>query len=247
MAQQQRTSWLTAVGERLSGGGASAMRLVCLAVIVLVVAVIALGSGVFASRSLTIERGDAPEADEMLGAASDDESQGEADAAKEDADVDAEAADEEDSLLVVDVSGAVKSPMVATLPAGSRVADAIEAAGGLSDDADVASINRAAPLSDGAKVYVPRVGESVPSVTGSSTGVGSGGTSGAGSAQTTLVNINTADATALDELPGVGPATAAAIIEDREANGPFVSPEDLMRVSGIGEKKYAKLKALICV
>ncbi|MBM6775245.1 ComEA family DNA-binding protein, partial [Olsenella profusa] len=61
------------------------------------------------------------------------------------------------------------------------------------------------------------------------------------------VNINTADVAELDELPGVGEATAAAIVEDRERNGPFAAPEDLMRVSGIGEKKFEKLEGLICV
>ena len=71
-------------------------------------------------------------------------------------------------------------------------------------------------------------------------------TSGA-DATAALVNINTASAEELQALPGVGPATAAAIVEERERNGPFASPEDIMRVSGIGEKKYQKMQAMICV
>ena len=146
-----------------------------------------------------------------------------------------------EEVLIVDVSGAVASSGVFELSAGARVQDAIEQAGGLAGDADVGALNRAAPLADGQKVYVPRQGEVVPAAgsgTGSSTGV-----AGASS----LVNINTADEAALDALPGVGPSTAAAIIEDRNANGPFASVEDLMRVSGIGEKKFEKLKNSICV
>ena len=72
-------------------------------------------------------------------------------------------------------------------------------------------------------------------------------TSSGGASSGDLVNLNNASVEQLDELPGVGEATARAIIEDREANGPFTTPEDLMRVSGIGEKKFAKLEGMICV
>ena len=143
--------------------------------------------------------------------------------------------------VVVDVSGAVASPAVVELEEGSRVQDAIEAAGGLAADADISALNRAAVCADGQKVYVPRQGEAVPVGEGSSTQ-----TTGA-DAGSALVNINSADEVALDGLPGVGPSTAQAIIEDREANGAFSSIEDLMRVSGIGEKKFEKLKNDICV
>ncbi|WP_019238626.1 MULTISPECIES: ComEA family DNA-binding protein [Enorma] len=144
--------------------------------------------------------------------------------------------------IVIDVGGAVAQPGVVELTSGARVVDAIEAAGGLADDADCSSLNRAQVLQDGQKVYVPRAGEAVPAATGSGTDVSAGaGDVGA------LVNINTASLEELDALPGVGPSTAQAIIDDREQNGPFASIEDLMRVSGIGEKKYAKLEALICI
>ena len=91
-------------------------------------------------------------------------------------------------------------------------------------------------LADGEKVYVPLEGEAV---TSSQEGSLEGGAA--------PVNLNTATAEELDGLPGIGEATAQAIIEDREANGPFLSPEDLMRVSGIGEKKFERLEGLVCV
>lgn len=141
-------------------------------------------------------------------------------------------------VIVVDVDGAVARPGVVELPEGSRVADAVDAAGGLAADADTQALNQAALLSDGEKVYVPRVGDAAPAA---SSGGGAGAAGG-----TAVVNINTATLDELDELPGVGPATAQAIIDEREENGPFTAPEDLMRVSGIGEKKFEKLADLIC-
>ncbi len=145
--------------------------------------------------------------------------------------------------IVVDVAGAVATPGVFELPDGSRVQDAIAAAGGLAADADPSSVNRAAPVADGQQVYIPRAGETPAAAQGT----GSAPAGGAEAAASGLVNINSATAEELDALPGVGPSTAQAIIEDREANGPFAAVEDLMRVSGIGEKKFEKLKASICV
>ena len=169
------------------------------------------------------------------------------DADAEDSDADAEEDATSSDTVVVDISGAVASPAVVELPAGSRVQDAIEAAGGLTDDADITDLNRAAELADGEKIYVPHEGEEVEATT--STGTASSSSSGSTSSDgdTDLVNINTADADELDTLPGVGPATAEAIIEDREANGPFTSIEDIMRVSGIGEAKFADMQDYICV
>lgn len=142
--------------------------------------------------------------------------------------------------VVVDVGGAVKRPGVVELEAGSRVIDAIEAAGGLLDDADCETINQAEVLQDAQKVYVPHEGESQTAVATEATATSPSNT-------TPLVNINTAGVSELDALPGIGPATAQAIVDDREANGSFTAPEDLMRVSGIGEKKYAKLESQICI
>lgn len=151
--------------------------------------------------------------------------------------------------VVVDVAGAVARPGVVTLDDGARVEDALAAAGGVIDGADLRGVNRAARLSDGQRVYVPLDGEATPAISDPFGGAGSGLDAGGGSALDApqLVNINSAGADELDALPGVGPSTARAIVEDREANGPFAMPEDLMRVSGIGEKKFAKLKSSICV
>lgn len=151
---------------------------------------------------------------------------------------------EKPEVIVVDVAGAVGAPSLVTLQADSRVGDAIEAAGGFAADADAARVNRAAKLQDGQQVYVPRVGETG----GSGALVPDVGASVQGAATADgPVNINRASESDLDALPGVGPSTARAIVEDRDANGPFSTIEDLMRVSGIGEKKFEKLKSSICV
>ena len=151
---------------------------------------------------------------------------------------------------VVHVDGAVSRPGVVELMGQDlRVHDAVEEAGGLLDDADTSSINLAEPLSDGAKIHIPHAGEEAITEPSAGTQAGQTQTSGATEpgAGTALVNINTADTAALETLPGVGPATAAAILDDRTKNGPFETVEDLMRVSGIGEKRFARLKDLICV
>ena len=140
-------------------------------------------------------------------------------------------------VVVVHVDGAVRSPGVYELEEGARVRDAVQAAGGLAEGADTSAMNLAALVSDAQKVYVPHKGEEVPPDLSTESGQG----------ERALININTASAEELDELPGVGESTARAIIEDREKNGPFSSPEDLMRVSGIGEKKFERLEAMICV
>lgn len=147
--------------------------------------------------------------------------------------------------VVVHVDGAVAAPGVYALPAGARANDAIIAAGGLSEGADTTDVNLAAPLVDGEKLHVPREGERASAAAGDVAGDAAGGV--ADSTPAAPVNLNTAGVEELDALPGVGEATARAIIEDRERNGPFSTPEDLMRVSGIGEKKFAKLEAMVCV
>lgn len=148
-------------------------------------------------------------------------------------------------VVIVHVAGAVAVPGVRTMAAGDRVSDAVAAAGGAGPDADLDGLNLAAPLSDGQRVYVPRVGEvdptSVPS--GASPAPGPGGTA----APAGPVDVNRAGAAELEALPGVGPATAAAIVDDRERNGPFASVDDLDRVSGIGPAKLAALRDLVTV
>lgn len=147
--------------------------------------------------------------------------------------------------VVVHVDGAVVNPGVYELRSEiPRVGDAVDAAGGLVEGADTTSMNLAAPLGDGQKVHVPLQGEVASAEAGDAAGSVTAGSSDGGSS---LVNINSATVEELDSLPGVGPSTAAAIVEDRDANGPFSSPEDLMRVSGIGEKKLAKFRDHVCV
>lgn len=158
----------------------------------------------------------------------------------------------EDSLLVVHVAGAVLRSGVVTLPPGARVTDAIDAAGGLLSNAAPDALNLARVLADGEQIRVPTVDEiAVAGGAGVDSGVGSAmqgvgaGTSLPGGAAP--VDLNRASVVELDSLPGIGPATAQRIVEDREANGPFRTPEDLMRVSGIGPKKFEDLKALVIV
>ena len=140
--------------------------------------------------------------------------------------------------VYVYMTGAVANPGVYSLDEGLRVCDAVEAAGGLTEDADASTVNLARVLSDGEHIALPTKAEVETALAQGSAG---------GAAASSLVNINTADASALETLSGVGSATAQAIISDREQNGPFSTIEDRMRVDGIGEKKFAKLKDSICV
>jgi competence protein ComEA len=138
------------------------------------------------------------------------------------------------------------------LAAGARVVDAVEIAGGLLPEADVDVINLAAPLADGQRVYVPLVGQAPPAVVtgGGATGsAGSAGGSGAADAATAggPVAVNSATAEQLDTLPGIGPATAAAIIAYRDQHGPFSSVEQLGEVRGIGPAKLDALRDLVSV
>jgi competence protein ComEA len=157
------------------------------------------------------------------------------------------------AAIVVDVVGAVHRTGVVILPTGSRVADAIDAAGGPVAGADLTRLNLAAVLGDGARVAVPLVGQPPPAVepsavTGAASATGGGSIAGAPAAEgAALVNVNTATAEELERLPGVGPATAAAIIRERDANGPFATVDDLDRVPGIGPAKLEQLRDLVAV
>ncbi|NLD20403.1 MAG: hypothetical protein GX663_09220 [Clostridiales bacterium] len=137
--------------------------------------------------------------------------------------------------IYVDIGGEVKEPKLAKLEEGSRVEDAITAAGGLTADADLTSINRAAFVEDGEKIYIPSLSSG-------------GGGDGAECADSTgKININTADSAQLQELTGIGPVTAESIINYREENGRFKAVEDIKDVSGIGDKTYEKFKDDISV
>jgi competence protein ComEA len=156
------------------------------------------------------------------------------------------ASDTSTETIIVDVSGEVETPSVIELPLDSRINDAIQAAGGLTKNADISQINRAAMLSDGEKVFIP----TKPSldIQGSGSGLDtSQNTTGNQNTTTTKVNINNASSEQLQEVPGIGPVTANKIILFRTQNGLFRKLEDIKKVSGIGDKTFEKMKPYICI
>ncbi|SEC82402.1 competence protein ComEA [Nocardioides exalbidus] len=141
--------------------------------------------------------------------------------------------------LVVDVAGKVRRPGIAVLPAGSRVIDALEAAGGARRGVDLTALNLARPIVDGEQILVGVA--PAPGVAGTVGSAGSSTPSGS------LVNLNTADQAALDTLPGVGPVTADAILSWREENGGFTSVDELLEVDGIGEATLEDIAPLVTI
>ena len=151
--------------------------------------------------------------------------------------------------IAVHVTGAVASPGLYWFASGSRVQDALDTAGLLSS-ADTSQLNLAAVLSDGVRLSVPDAGEMVNGEVSSGTGEEDGGapaTTGTISASGGKINLNTATAAELEQLDGIGPVKAAAIIEYRESKRPFTSIEQIKQVSGIGDATYEKNKDRICV
>lgn len=147
--------------------------------------------------------------------------------------------------IQVHVAGAVRRPGVYELPPNSRLMQAVEAAGGFSEDADAEVINLADYLRDAQQVYVPHVG--TPAPPSPTTAVqGNAGASG-GSSRGGLVNINTATQAELERLPGIGPTYAERIIAYRQANGPFRDTAQLKQVSGIGDSLYQRIQRQITV
>ena len=145
--------------------------------------------------------------------------------------------------IVVYVSGQIHNPGVYDLPGGSRVNNLIDLAGGLSESADATAINLAAPLVDSQHVHVPSPGEQIPPAAVGPEAAGPAVSGPAGANQDGLVDINAAGLEELQALPGIGPALASAIVEWREANGPFASVEDLLDVPGIGDAKLERLRS----
>ena len=148
--------------------------------------------------------------------------------------------------IYVHVCGAVIAPDVYALPEGSRVYEAVQMAGGFADDADAEQVNLAVTLSDGQKVRVPRKGEQLseaqmPGESGTGA-AGDGSSGGAG-----VVNINTAGKEVLMTLNGIGSTRAEAIIQYRESHGAFQSTRDLLKVNGIKEKTYEKIRGQISI
>ena|SRR3989344_3626673 len=166
---------------------------------------LALGAGLFLFRGTTSDK------DIEIISATDSESAGE---------------------IIVHVDGAVTRPGVYKLKADSRVNDAINAAGGLSGSADQSKINLAAKITDGQKIYVPKIGESTTSIKGSTSTTGT---------TSEVINVNTASESELDKLPGVGPVTAAKIIASR----PYSSLEELLTKKAVSSSVYEKIKGLI--
>ena len=171
---------------------------------------------------------------------------------------DASSAISSSANITVYVSGEVVKPGVYVLLATARVIDALQAAGGATNQADLVVVNLAAPLVDAAQVFIPRMG-STPRVTlprphaginlpiaGAGAGAGAGAVGGATSTAG-IVDINSATISDLDALPGVGPSTAQAIIDYRVANGPYASVDDLLNVRGIGPSKLAAMRARVRV
>jgi len=145
------------------------------------------------------------------------------------------------AVVVVQAAGAVQRPGLYRLPPGARVDDLVTAAGGLAPDADPDRLNLAALLTDGQKIYVPRVGEPIPS------DAGVGGSSTGAAASTQPLDLNQATLSQLDALPGVGPATAQAILDYRSQHGRFRSVDDLLNVRGIGDAKLEQIRPLVRV
>jgi len=134
--------------------------------------------------------------------------------------------------IIVDVDGSVQKPGIVKLPQNSRIYEAIDAAGGLRSTADTSSVNLAAVMTDGEKIYIPDKSEAavIPALKAKS-----------------LININTADSLTLQKISGIGPSTAEKIIEHRTQYGKFRKIEDIKNVSGIGDKTFEKFKTQICV
>jgi competence protein ComEA len=139
--------------------------------------------------------------------------------------------------VVVHVAGAVARPGVYRLPPLARVADAVDAAGGPTADADLHRLNLAAPVADGSQVYVPREGEPLPAASAA----------GGAAASAGPLDLNLAAAADLERLPGIGPAIAKAILDARDRMGGFRSVDDLLEVRGIGPAKLEALRELVTV
>jgi competence protein ComEA len=145
--------------------------------------------------------------------------------------------------IVVDVSGKVRDPGIHRLPAGSRVEDALRAAGGVRPGTRTDTLNRARFLVDGEQVVVG--GPAPPAGPGGAAGTAPGGSAGTAAGPPVPVSLNTATLEQLDTLPGVGPVLAQHIIDHRVRNGGFRSVDELREVNGIGDRRFADLRNLV--
>lgn len=157
-----------------------------------------------------------------------------------------------DDIVVIHITGSVKNPGIVKLKEGSRIEDAIEAAGGLTENADITKVNLAYIVEDGTKIKIPSASEEdigdddiIDSKSGDNIIIEENTVSSNNSTQT--ININKATEKEFETLPGIGPSLASKIIEYRNQNGKFGSIEDIKNVNGIGDSKYEKIKDLITV
>lgn len=151
--------------------------------------------------------------------------------------------------IVIYITGAVKNEGIYEIEENSRIADSIEKAGGLTEEANIENINLAYILEDGMKIYIPKKDENINEIRDdTNTYISKENTISEGSKDTNKdekININIATQTELETLPGIGPSTALKIIEYRKENGKFNSIEDIKKISGIGDSKFSQIKDLI--
>ncbi len=156
---------------------------------------------------------------------------------------------EEKDLIIIHITGAIKIPGIVKLEEGARIEDAINKAGGLTEDADISRVNLAYVLEDGVKIKIPSnsdigdLGENII-INGSGDNILEDFEN---SSDNNILNINKATEQELEDLPGIGPSLASKIIEYRNKNGKFSSVEDIKNVNGIGESKYENIKEKLCV
>lgn len=163
---------------------------------------------------------------------------------------------EEDNTIVVHIIGSIKNPGIVKIAEGSRIIDAVDAAGGLLEDADITKVNLAYIIDDGTKIYIPSVNDVNSSEDSEyiSTNAGSNNVidnsnknSSTKNSSSEMININTATQSELETLSGIGPSTALKIIKYRTENGNFSTIEDIKNVNGIGDAKFESIKDSICV
>ena len=151
-------------------------------------------------------------------------------------------------LVIVHITGAVKTPGIVKLPEGARIEDAIDKAGGLTEDADISDVNLAYVLEDGIKIKIPTISEEKnEEIIINSSGEGIVEKEISNNSENKIININKANESDLQTLPGIGASLAGRIVEYRNSNGKFNEIEDIKNVSGIGDSKYENIKNLICV
>ena len=158
----------------------------------------------------------------------------------------------EEDFIIVHITGGINNPGIVKLKENSRIEDAIEAAGGLTEDSDITDVNLAYVLEDGVKIRIPIIDDSDDNDEESTyvtedSGKGVILEDNSESSSSSIVNINKATQTELETLPGIGPSLATKIIEYRESNGKFSKKEDIKNVTGIGDSKYANIKDFIKV